>query len=94
MGGVCSPMGYNSIRISRERGGFQVRATDPAIEAANRARDHDEKSVAPYRDPDVEYNFDTKEEALTFIEKAIDVALPAETFTSAFDKFAKEAQGK
>lgn len=87
-------MGYNSIRISRERGGYQVSATDPAIEAENRARDDKDGPSTPWRDPCVEYNFDTKEATLAFIEKAMDIALPAETFTSAFDKFAKEAQGK
>lgn len=87
-------MSYNSIRISRERGGFQVSATDPKIEAENRARDKEDGPSTPWRDPCVEYNFDTKEQTLAFIEKAMDIALPEETFTSAFDKFAKEAQGK
>ena len=91
--GVCAPMGYCSIRISRERDGYEVHATDPAIQAKNDARKGDGPSEA-WQDPDVEYTFDTKEQVLAFLDKAMDIALPAETFTSAFDKFAKEAQGK
>lgn len=78
-----------NIRISRDRNGFSVRATDPEIEKANR-----ERKGAPWQDPCVEYSFDTKEQVLTFVEKAIDIALPVDEFKSAFDKLAKEAQAK
>lgn len=86
-------MGYNSIRIERERQGFCVRATDPKIEAANNARDNVKGDAprAPWRDPSVEFKFDTKEQVLAFVEKAIDIALPADEYSTAFDKAAKEA---
>lgn len=88
-------MGYNCIRIEREREGFEVTCTDPKIEAANRARDGDgEKSPrVPWQDPQVEFNFETKAQVLAFLEKAIDIALPADEYSSAFDKIAKEAKG-
>ena len=94
MGGLIS-MSYNSIRISRDRGSFSVRATDPAIEKANRERNKGsgDSCCAPseWKDPEVEYKFDTKEQVLKFLEGAIDTALPEDTFVSAFDKLAKEA---
>ena len=92
MGG---PMSYNSIRIERERGMFSVRATDPAIEKANRERNKGtgDSCCAPseWKDPQVEYKFETKEQVLAFLTKAIDIALPEDTFVSEFDKLAKEA---
>lgn len=78
------------ITICRDRNGFSVRATDPEIEKKNRARDRD-KECTPWVDPSVEYNFETKDQVLAFVGKAIDIALPADEFTSAFDKLAKEA---
>lgn len=92
MKGELVSMGYNSIRISRERDQFQVRATDPEIEKANRARDGKSEPSAPWQDPDVEYSFETKEQVLAFVDKAIDIALPADNYASAFDKLAKEAK--
>ena len=83
---------YNSIRISRDRGNFQVRATDPEIEKANRARDSKDGPSSPWQDPEVEYTFETKEQVLAFVEKAIDIALPVDNYASAFDKLAKEAK--
>lgn len=87
-------MGYNSIRIERERTGYSVRATDPAIEKANQARNHKSDECAPWKDPSVEFTFETKEATLKFLDKAMDIALPADEYSSAFDKIAKEAQGK
>jgi len=87
-------MGYNSIRIERERDKFCVHATDPEIEKKNRERDKSSDCCAPWSDPSVEYQFDTKEQVLAFLEKAIDIALPQDDYSSAFDKIAKEAQGK
>lgn len=87
-------MGYNCIRIERERDGYEVHVTDPAIVAANKARDKGNNSVGEWKDPQVEYKFETKEQVLAFIEKAIDIALPKEKdeYSSTFDKLAKEAQ--
>lgn len=88
-------MGYNCIRIERERDGFAVHATDPEIEKANRERDRDGATpVGQWRDPSVEYSFETKAQVLAFVEKAIDIALPPDEYSSAFDKLAKEAQKK
>lgn len=86
-------MSYNSIRIERERNGFSVKATDPAIEAEN-AKRRNSDGPSEWKDPQVEFQFDTKEQVLTFITKAIDIALPADEYTSAFDKLAKEAMEK
>jgi hypothetical protein len=85
-------MSYNSIRIERERGGFKVRATDPKIEAANRERDKGGGCV-PWRDAEVEFIFTTKEATLKFVGDAIDIALPVDEYTSAFDTLAKAAEG-
>ncbi len=85
-------MGYNSIRIERERGGYKVHATDPEIEKQNRAG---ESSKGPHnwKDPYVEFAFETKEQTLEFVTKAMDIALPADEYSSAFDKLAQEAKG-
>jgi hypothetical protein len=84
-------VGYNSIRIERDRNKYNVSATDPAIQKANEARDAKSGNCAPWQDPSVEYSFDTKEQVMTFLDKAIDIALPVDEYTSAFDKLAKEA---
>lgn len=86
-------MGYNCVRIERERDGFKVVASDPKIEEQNRARDHKDGPSAPWKDPNVEFIFETKEQTLKFVEKAMDIALPADEYSTAFDKFAKEAKG-
>lgn len=93
MGGCAPIMGYNSIRISRSRDGFEVRATDPDIEAANRARDSEKGPSGPWQDPEVEYKFETKDQVIAFVTTAIDIALPADEYSSAFDKLAKAAKG-
>ncbi len=85
-------MGYNCIRIERERTGYTVHATDPAIEKQNQERDESKnRTYIPWKDPQVEFKFDTKEQVLKFVERAMDIALPADTYSSAFDKIAKEA---
>lgn len=76
-----------SIRISRERDSYCVCLTDPEIAKQN------QNSDSSYQDPYVEYTFDTKEQVLAFIEKAIDIALPKDDYSSAFDKIAKEVEG-
>jgi len=84
-------MGYNCIRIERERSGYEVKCTDPAIQKQNETRDKSSDGpCAPWKDPEVEFMFDTKEQVLKFLESAMDVALPVDTYTSAFDKMAKE----
>ena len=84
-------MSYNSIRIERARNGYEVRCTDPAIQKANQARSGKSDEPREWKDPNVEFSFDTKEQVLTFLGSAMDIALPADEYTSAFDKLAKEA---
>lgn len=84
-------MGYDCIRLERERSGFKVTVTDPEIEKANRARDNKDSPSTAWRDPNVEFIFDDAPKAIAFITKAIDIALPVDTYTTAFDKLAKEA---
>lgn len=83
-------MSYNCIRIERERNGFAVKATDPAIEKANRERDAKDAPSREWRDPNVEFAFETKAQVMAFVDKAFDIALPADEYSSAFDKLAKE----
>ncbi len=85
-------MGYDCIRIERERSSFSVIVTDPEIVKKNKASDRG-NSPAPWTDPNVEYTFKNKAQVLAFLEKAIDIALPEDTYTSTFDKLAKEAGG-
>ena len=87
-------MSYNGIRIERDRDKFEVRVTDPEIVKANRERDKSSSSMGEWKDPNVEYSFGTKEQVLKFLEKAMDIALPADDYSSEFDKLAKEAQDK
>lgn len=87
-------MSYDCIRIERERSSFSVTVTDPAISKQNEARDSGKGPSSPWQDPQVEYTFDTKEKVMAFLDKAMDIALPEDTYTSAFDKLAEEAGGK
>lgn len=93
-GGRPISVGYNSIRIERDRNKFSVHATDPEIEKQNRERSKggDCCPSGEWKDPHVEYTFDTKDQVIAFVSKAIDIALPEDAYTSAFDKLAKEAQ--
>lgn len=85
-------MSYSCIRIERERAGYEVKCADPAIQKQNEARDTASKgAIAPWKDPEVEFKFETKEQVLKFLEGAMDIALPTDTYTSTFDKLAKEA---
>jgi hypothetical protein len=86
-----STVGYNCIRIEREREGYEVRCTDPTIQKANQERERGDSLSSSWKDPEVEFTFETKEQVLKFLEKAMDIALPADAYTSAFDKLAKEA---
>jgi hypothetical protein len=92
MGRGISIMGYNGIRIEREREGYSVTVTDPEIQKANDARtNRGDGPMGSWTDPQVEYSFADKAAVMKFLEKAMDIALPADTYTSAFDKLAKAA---
>lgn len=83
-------VGYSCIRIERERGGYEVYCTDPAIQKQNDSRKGGD-GPSEWKDPNVEFQFETKEQVLKFLESAMDIALPVDTYTSTFDKLAKEA---
>jgi len=85
-------MGYGctSMRIERNKNGYEVTVTDPAIVAANeKSRSSDGPS--DWKNPDVEYQFQTKDQVLAFVTAAFDKALPEEEYSSTFDKLAKDA---
>ncbi len=84
-------MAWNRITIERERNQYKVCATDPKIEEANRANDKSD-SPSSWKDPQVEYLFETQDQALKFVTLAMDIALPADEYSTAFDKFAKQAK--
>ena len=76
------------IRIKRDMNGYEVHATDPKIAAEN------EKPNSKWHDADREYNFKTVKEALAFVEKIADIALPLDPgppdpFAKAFDDAVK-----
>lgn len=85
-------MGYDCIRIERERTSFSVTVTDPEIQKKNDAS-RNKDGPGDWTDPQVEYTFETKQAVLTFLDKAMDIALPEDDYSSAFDKLAKEAGG-
>lgn len=74
----------NSVRIERNGAGFTVRVDDPKIREANRAE------KADWKDPTREFNFNDWKQVTGFLDKTIDIALPAEDYSSSFDKAAKE----
>lgn len=83
------PVSFNGcIRINRDRTGFNVSVRDPELDKANQS------SKGSWQDPDVEYNFKDKAAVIAFLTSAIDIALPEDTYSSAFDKLAEEAGGK
>lgn len=72
------------IRIERVENGYTVCATDPKIAENNK------KPNTPWRDAEREYVFKTIGEAVTFISKIADKAMPLDpappdSFASAFD---------
>lgn len=76
------------ISIERDRNGYEVTVADPKIVKQNQ----DKKSSDPWQSPSVEYQFDTKEQVLEFVTKVFDDALPADEYSAAFDKAAKEVK--
>lgn len=84
-------MSYNRICIERERDGFEVTCTDPAIVKQNETRNAEVAGSTPWKDPEVEFYFETKEQVLKFLEGAIEKALPRDEYSSTFDKLAKDA---
>lgn len=85
---------YNActIRIERLQNGYNVRITDPAIVKKNNARESAAKgdSCAPWADPEVSYAFTKSSEVVEFLSKNIDKALPADEYSSSFDKAVRD----
>lgn len=79
--------GMSNIQIEREGDGYEVTVTDPEIEKANN------KSKSRWKDPCVEYHFDTWNQVKTFLDKVVDKALPADEYSRAFATAAKESMG-
>lgn len=78
------------VCIERMQNGYEVSLSDPKIVKANNTRD--KNGYTPYRDPIVEYAFKDVDEVLAFLKENLDKALPANTFSSAFDAAAKAVQ--
>ena len=83
-----------SIRIERNRNGFEVSETDPEIAKQN--DDSGSCTAKPWKSPYTEYQFEDKAQTLAFVEKVFDKALPdpVEQYGRAFDDAAKEAKKK
>lgn len=73
------------IRIERDRNGYEVSVTDPKMAEAN------QKSDSDWKDPNTDYQFKTKEQVLSFLDKIIDDALPVDAYAAAFDKAAEDS---
>lgn len=72
------------IRLSRKGTGFEVCVDDPKISETNRS------GKGEWRDPTQKYSFERWEQVTEFLTKIVDQALPADEYSSAFDKAAKE----
>ena len=75
-----------TIRIERDRNGFEVRLVDPAIAQKNDGPNSD------WQDPSVEYQFETFAQVIEFLEKVGEKALPEENYSQAFDREAKDVK--
>lgn len=73
------------IGIGKTRDGWEVECLDPKISKANSGN-------GPWQDPWVCYQFDDKEDALEFLEAALDIVQPRKVQASTeFDAAFKEA---
>lgn len=80
------------IKIERNRNGYEVTVTDPKIiEENEKGR---EGSAISWKSPHLDYQFQTKDEAMKFVTEVFDDVLPAadEQYAAAFDKAAEEAR--
>lgn len=77
------------ICIKRDEEGFEVELTDPEIAKRN------EDGKSPWKDPMVEYEFDTWDQVKAFLDKVVEKALPPEEeYNKAFSQAAKEVMKK
>lgn len=70
-------------RIERVKNGYTVEMKDPKIVKQNAAN---RDKPAPWKDPNVEYVFQTLEQVLEFLKTNLDKALPMDDYTTSFDK--------
>ena len=75
------------LKIEVNRGGFGVYVSDPDIQKAN------ENAKTPWKDPWVEYNFDTVQGVCAFVTEVLPKLQPEDsssTFDAAFARAVKE----
>lgn len=70
-------------RIERAKNGYTVEMKDPKIVKQN---DANRDKPGPWKNPNVEYVFQTMDQVLTFLKANLDKALPTDEYTSSFDK--------
>jgi hypothetical protein len=70
-------------RIERVKNGYTVEMKDPKIVKQNQASSN---KPSPWKDPNVEYVFQTLEQVLDFLKANLDKALPTDDYTTSFDK--------
>ena len=76
------------VVIERIANGYEVEVTDPKLAKQNEGK----SMLGAYKSPMREYAFKSIEEVLTFLEKNLDKALPADEYDSSFDEAAAEEE--
>lgn len=87
------------VRIERLANGYNITVKDPAIVAANNARDNSiggKGPYKPYRDPERCYTFKGISEVNAWLTANLDKALPKDdpidSFEATFDKASKAVE--
>lgn len=83
--------GDECCRIEKVANGFTVSMKDPDIVKANRKRENTkEPSPGRWQDPNKSFVFENVEDVLTFLQKTLPKALPADEYGSTFTKALQE----
>ena len=82
------------IRIQKTISGYELRLRDPAIDKKNKELAKGEAYGPKWQDPCREFVLKDKKALLSFLDKNIDKALPADDYTSSFDAAVAEANGE
>ena len=82
------------IRIQKTISGYELRLRDPAIVAENKKLGKGEAYGPKWQDPCREFVLKDKKALLSFLDKNIDKALPADDYTSSFDAAVAQANGE
>lgn len=87
-------MSYDKrVTIERLANGYNITVKDPAIVAANEARDNSKGPYKAYRDPERCYTFGTIAQVNAWLTANLDKALPKDdpidSFEATFDKASK-----